>query len=283
MARMDTREAKCGIRGWNSSMKGTLEIRRQIPTVGALGIGSLGFLYLPLITVLVFSFNKSEDATVWGGFSTHWYSTVVHNSDLLRAAKFSLSLALPTSLLAATLATGLAIGLGIGGNRRMAILQVLVNAPLILPEIVTAVGTLTFFSAVKIPLNFTSLLAAHVVLCVPFAFLPIRSRLRDIDLSIFEAAQDLGADSWRVLRKVTVPLLLPAILAATLLSFIISMDDFLTSMFLSGPNTTTLPLYIFGLLKLGASPEVNVISALLLVIPTFGLILSLMWRKKRGK
>lgn len=264
-------------------MTRSLDIRKHIPTVMPLGLMAIAFLYLPLVTVLVFSFNKSDDATVWGGFSTKWYSSILQNSDLIRSAKFSLTLAAPAALLSATLAAGLAIGLGISHSRGLATLQMLVSAPLVLPEIVTAVGTLSFFSAVKIPLNFTSLLAAHIVLCVPFAFLPIRSRLRDIDLSIFEAAEDLGASSWRVLLKVTIPLLTPAVLSGMLLSFIISMDDFLTSLFLSGPNTTTMPLYIFGLLKLGASPEVNVISALLLVIPTVGLLLSLLvGKRKRG-
>lgn len=264
-------------------MRRTLEIRRQIPVATPVGYAALIFLYLPLMTVLLFSFNRSDDAMVWGGFSTKWYSTVTHNSDLIRAAKFSLSLAIPSALIAALLASGLAIGLGVAQSRKMVALQMLVNAPLVLPEIVTAVGTLAFFSFVHIPLNYVSLLAAHVTLCVPFAFLPIRSRLRDIDLSIFEAAEDLGASATRVMRKITLPLLLPAILSATLLAFIISMDDFLTSLFLSGPSTTTLPLYIFGLLKLGVSPEVNVISALLLVIPTVGLLMSLMRLGKKGK
>lgn len=264
-------------------MKRNVDVRRQIPSVASIGIFAIAFLYLPLMTVLIFSFNRSEDATVWGGFSTKWYSTVLHNSDLIRAAKFSLSLAVPSAVLASFFAAGLAIGIGVMQSRRTIFLQMLVNAPLILPEIVTAVGTLAFFSAVKIPLNFTSLLAAHVALCIPFAFLPIRSRLRDLNPSIFEAAEDLGATSNRVMFKITAPLIIPAVLSAMLLTFIISMDDFLTSMFLSGPSTTTLPLYIFGLLKLGVSPEVNVISALLLVIPTVGLLLSVVWIRKRGK
>ncbi len=264
-------------------MRSTVEVRRQIPSVASIGILAIAFLYVPLMTVLVFSFNRSEDATVWGGFSTKWYSTVLHNSDLIRAAKFSLSLAVPSALLASLFAAGLAIGIGVVHSRRIVLLQMLVNAPLILPEIVTAVGTLALFSAVKIPLNFASLLAAHVALCIPFAFLPIRSRLRDLDPAIFEAAEDLGASSRRVMLRITAPLIIPAVFSAMLLTFIISMDDFLTSMFLSGPSTTTLPLYIFGLLKLGVSPEVNVISALLLVIPTVGLLLSVVWIRKRGK
>jgi spermidine/putrescine transport system permease protein len=120
-------------------------------------------------------------------------------------------------------------------------------------------------------------------MCVPFAFLPIRSRLRDLDKSIFEAARDLGANSVRLMHRITLPLLIPALISSGILSFIISMDDFLTSLFVSGPETTTLPIYIFGLLKLGATPEVNVIAALLLIIPIIGLLLGITWTTIRRK
>jgi spermidine/putrescine transport system permease protein len=175
------------------------------------------------------------------------------------------------------------VGIGRATGKVQNFLRALVNAPLVLPEIVTAVGTLALFSLVGLPLRYSSLLFAHIVMCVPFAFLPIRSRLRDFDENIFEAARDLGASSTRVMLKITVPLLVPALLSSGLLSFIISMDDFLTSLFVSGPETTTLPIYIFGLLKLGASPEVNVIAALLLIIPTLGLLVGITWTATRRR
>lgn len=255
----------------------------RLPMIRPMGIASLIFLYLPLLTVLIFSFNKSEDATVWSGFSTRWYSTILENTDLIRSAKVSLSIAIPCAIIAALIATGLAIGIGKATGKLQNVLRALVNAPLVLPEIVTSVGTLALFSLVGIPLHYTSLLFAHVVMCVPFAFLPIRSRLRDFDQNIFEAARDLGASSVRVMTKITVPLLIPALLSSGLLSFIISMDDFLTSLFVSGPETTTLPIYIFGLLKLGATPEVNVIAALLLIIPTLGLLVGITWTTTRRR
>lgn len=255
----------------------------NLPLIRPLGIASLVFLYLPLLTVLIFSFNKSDDATTWSGFSTRWYSTILENTDLIRAAKVSLSIAIPCAVIAALIATGLAIGMGKATGKVQNALRALVNAPLVLPEIVTAVGTLALFSLVGVPLNYSSLLFAHVVMCVPFAFLPIRSRLRDFDENIFEAARDLGASSIRVMTKITLPLLIPALLASGLLSFIISMDDFLTSLFVSGPETTTLPIYIFGLLKLGATPEVNVIAALLLIIPTLGLLAGITWSSTRRR
>ncbi|CAB5110453.1 MAG: ABC transporter permease subunit [Actinobacteria bacterium] len=255
----------------------------HLPLIRPIGVASLVFLYLPLITVLVFSFNKSEDATVWSGFSTKWYSTILENTDLIRSAKVSLSIAVPCAIIAALIATGLAIGMGKATGKLQNALRALVNAPLVLPEIVTAVGTLALFSLVGVPLHYSSLLFAHVVMCVPFAFLPIRSRLRDFDQNIFEAARDLGASSVRVMMKITVPLLIPALLSSGLLSFIISMDDFLTSLFVSGPETTTLPIYIFGLLKLGATPEVNVIAALLLIIPTLGLLVGITWTATRRR
>ena len=255
----------------------------KFPIIRPMGVSSLVFLYLPLLTVLIFAFNKSEDATTWGGFSTRWFSTILDNTDLIRSAKVSLSIAVPCALIAATIAAGLAIGMGRATGSLQNVLRSLVNAPLVLPEIVTAVGTLAFFSQVGVPLRYESLLFAHVVMCVPFAFLPIRSRLRDFDENIFEAARDLGASSFRVMTKISIPLLIPAFLSSGLLSFIISMDDFLTSLFVSGPETTTLPIYIFGLLKLGASPEVNVIAALLLIIPTLGLLVGITWTATRRR
>ena len=264
-------------------MKGKQWSVSNLPVIRPMGVTSLIFLYLPLLTVLVFSFNKSEDATVWGGFSTKWYGTILENTDLIRSAKVSLSIAIPCALIAALLATGLAIGMGRATGKFQNVLRALVNAPLVLPEIVTAVGTLALFSLIGVPLVYGSLLFAHVVICVPFAFLPIRSRLRDLDENIFEAARDLGAGSVRVMVKITIPLLIPALLSSGLLSFIISMDDFLTSLFVSGPETTTLPIYIFGLLKLGATPEVNVIAALLLIIPTLGLLVGITWTTTRRR
>ena len=182
----------------------------NLPIIRPMGISSLIFLYLPLITVLIFAFNKSEDATTWGGFSTRWFSTILENTDLIRSAKVSLSIAVPCALIAAMIAAGLAIGMGRATGAVQNVLRALVNAPLVLPEIVTSVGTLAFFSQVGIPLRYGSLLFAHVVMCVPFAFLPIRSRLRDFDENIFEAARDLGASSFRVMTKISIPLLVRA-------------------------------------------------------------------------
>jgi spermidine/putrescine transport system permease protein len=254
-----------------------------MPLLRPLSFASLIFLFMPLITVLVFSFNKSDTAETWEGFSTKWFASVLDNNDLLRATKTSLFIAVPAALIASLIATGLAIGMSTKTGRSLTFLRALISAPLVLPEIVTAVGTLSLFSLMSVPLNYFSLLFAHVVICVPFAFLPIRSRLRIYEDSIFEAARDLGADSWRIMGRITIPILLPALLAGALLAFIISMDDFLTSLFISGPATTTLPIYIFGLLKLGATPEVNVIAALLLVIPAMGLLLSITWTTIRRK
>lgn len=253
----------------------------QLPFIRPAAIFSILFLHLPLATVFILSFNSSTDAMTWENFSIKWYKTIFENSDLLRAAKTSLAIALPAAIISSIFALGLAIGIGIAQSRIQKALITLINAPLVLPEIVTAVATLSLYSALSIPLNYFSLLAAHVTFCIPFAFLPIRSRLKDVDLYIFEAARDVGTSNSRTIIRITIPILLPAIASSLILTFIISMDDFLTSLFLSGPSTTTLPIYIFGLLKLGASPEINVIAALLLIIPTIVLIAGVLWRKER--
>jgi len=164
------------------------------------------------------------------------------------------------------LAAGAAVALqrlGRLGNRYA---LVIIGAPLVVPEIVLAVATLAMFVAVDVPLGLLTVTLAHIAFCVPFAFLPIRARLADMEQATFDAAADLGADEWRILRRVTVPLLLPGIVSGALLAFIISLDDFLISFFVAGPGATLLPVYIYGQIRNAITPAVNAVSTLLLLL-----------------
>jgi spermidine/putrescine transport system permease protein len=239
---------------------------RHTPGLGAFVAGVFAFLYAPLGVLIAYAFNANQVATVWSGFSLRWFGVVIGNADIQRAAWNSLAVAAGATLLATAAATAGALGLErgrrvAGGGATLA----LVMLPLVVPEIVTAITSLVFFSAIRLHAGLGNLVIAHTVFCIPFALLPIRARLQDMGLAVEEAARDLYASEWRAFRRVTLPLLLPAIVAGALLAFVVSLDDFLISLMVSEAGTTTLPVYIYGMLRLGITPQVNALSALLLV------------------
>jgi spermidine/putrescine transport system permease protein len=222
-------------------------------------------MYLPLLLVVFYSFNQNRLAQIWTGFSFKWYDFVFHNDDILRALKNSLIVAVVATILSTLLALGAALGMLRMARSGRVFAWGLLGAPLLIPEIVLAVGTLGFFLTIKVPLGHVALILAHTAFCIPFALLPIRARLAGLDAAPFEAATDLGANEWQILRRITLPLLAPGILAGALLAFAISLDDFITSFFIAGPGATTLPVYIFGMIRSNVTPAVNALSTLLLI------------------
>ncbi|MFM8515634.1 MAG: ABC transporter permease [Actinomycetota bacterium] len=262
--------------------KATGQSLRNFPTFAAISALVLVFLYLPLLFVVGYSFNTNRVVTVWKGFTFDWYADVLGNDDIQRAVLNSLRVAVVATIVSVILAVGLAIGLirMARAGRRLA--WGLIGAPLILPEIVLAIGTLALFVQIRMPLGVPAITLAHIAFCVPFAFLPIRARLRGIDVSIYEAAADLGANEWVIFRRITVPLLAPGIVAGALLAFIISLDDFLVSYFLAGPGGTTLPVYIFGMIRNSITPGVNALSTMLLGVSVVVVSVAyLLTRRKR--
>ena len=232
----------------------------------------LFFLYIPMAIVVFYSFNSNRILMIWHGFSLNWYNKAIHNDDMLRALKNSLQVASVATVLSTIFALLATLGMVRMARKGKAFSWLLLGAPLIIPEIVLAIGTLGFFIAVGIPLGKTALILAHTAFCIPFAMLPIRARLVSLDTAPFEAASDLGASEWQILRRITLPLLSPAIVAGALLAFAISIDDFITSFFVAGPGATTLPVYIFGMIRSNITPEVNAISTLLLLFSGIVLI-----------
>lgn len=232
------------------------------------------YLYLPIFILLALSFNANSTATIWTGFSTHWYAVVLNNDNILRAARNSLIVASSATVFA-TLAALLA---ALAMNRRFRgqnAVTGLISLPLIVPEIVTAVATLLFFVLIGLKLGLFTVIIAHTVFCIPFAYLPIRARLDGLDPRLPEAAADLYADEWRTFTRITLPLLWPGVLSGAMLAFIISLDDFVITYFVAGAGATTLPVYIFGMIRIGITPEVNAISALMLAVSI--LFVSLSW------
>lgn len=225
------------------------------------------YLYAPIIVLVAYSFNANNRAQKWTGFSTSWYAKAFSNDDIQSATINTLIVASAATILATTLALFAALALARGGRFKGNTAALgLISLPLVVPEIATAVATLSFFVVIGIQFGLLTLIIAHTVFCIPFAFLPIRARLEGMDDTLEQAAMDLYASRWKAFRYVTLPLLFPGIVAGAMLAFIISVDDFIISLMVAGAGSTTLPLYIYGMIRVGISPEVNVISTVMLAI-----------------
>lgn len=224
------------------------------------------YLYAPLAVVVIYSFNANKIAGVWTHFSLQWYTSALANTALMNALKTSLTVAAVATVVSTLIALSAALAIIRGKNLRFRKLsEMVVNLPLLLPEIVLAVATLILFSLIGIQNGMVKLIIAHSAFCTPFAFLPIRARLQGMSLDLEEASADLYADRWTTFRRVTLPLIFPGVFSGAMLAFLISMDDFITSNMLSTGGTTTLPVYIFSLIRSGTSPELNAIATLLIL------------------
>ncbi|MEM9061947.1 MAG: ABC transporter permease [Pseudomonadota bacterium] len=241
---------------------------RRYPGFLAMAILCLTILYAPLLVVMAYSFNASASVTLWGGFSLHWYGEIFYGPEsaiFKQAAWNSLTIALAAATAATIIATAAAVGMIRGGAFRGKSLSfALISMPIMVPEIITAVATLIFFSTISFTLGYSSILVAHIVFCIPFAYLPIAARLQGIEGVFDEAAQDLYATRWQAFRHVLAPLLAPGILSGFLLAFIISLDDFIITNFIKGAGVETLPTAIFGAVKQGIKPNIMALSTMML-------------------
>ena len=250
---------------------------KHYPGFFPMTLACLIILYAPLVVVMGYSFNASQSITVWGGFSFRWYHEVFYGleSDKFKAAAWnSVTIATLAAVISTSIATAAAIGMVRGGVfRGKALSFALLTMPIMVPEIVTAVATLIFFSAIGFVLGYSSILVAHIVFCIPFAFLPIAARLQGIPPQYEEAALDLYAGRAQVFIHVLLPLMAPGIVAGFLLAFIISLDDFIITNFVKGAGVETLPTAIFGAVKQGIKPNIMALSTLLLLVS--GLLVSI--------
>jgi spermidine/putrescine transport system permease protein len=227
-------------------------------------------LYLPIITLVVYSFNASTSLAVWGGFSLDWYAKAWANTQVKDATMRSLIIASFAALISTTVATMAALGT----TRRRAfkgqtVIYVMINQPLMVPEIVTAVALMILFGLVKQATGIHGLgylIIAHAAFCIPFAYLPIRARLEGMDLTLETAAADLYATPWQTFRRVTLPLLAPGMIAGAMLAFVISLDDVVITEFVKSGGQDTLPTYMLGQLRRQLTPEINAISTMLLAV-----------------
>lgn len=224
------------------------------------------FLFIPIITVVVFSFNASRLVDVWSGFSLKWYGTAWTDPSILDALKTSLIVAIVNALLAICFGTLAAIGLQRVGRRLRGVFETLVYGTIVTPEIIIAIASLLFFVTINIDLGIPTIIVTHVVYNTSIVALIVRARLAGMDRTLEEAAQDLGATPIRTIWRVTIPLLYPAILAGGLLAFTFSFDDFVLTFFVSGATSTTLPLKIFSMLRFGVSPVINAVATVMLLV-----------------
>ncbi|MEM9099740.1 MAG: ABC transporter permease [Pseudomonadota bacterium] len=243
---------------------------RKYPGFFPMTIFCLTLLYAPLIIVMIYSFNETASITRWGGFSLVWYEEVffgIESAKFKQAAWNSLTIAIAAATTATVIATAATLAMLRGGVfAGKSASFALINLPLMVPEIVTAVATLIFFSAIGFERGVLSILLAHIVFCIPFAYLPIAARLQGIEAMYEQAALDLYASRWEAFRLILMPLMMPGIIAGFLLAFIISLDDFIITNFVKGAGVETLPTAIFGAVKQGIKPNIMAISTCMLLV-----------------
>ncbi len=257
---------------------------QRSPFVTAWMWGGFAFLYIPIFSLIIYSFNSNKLVTVWAGFSTKWYSTLLRNQQILDAAWLSLKIGFITAWLAVILGTLVALCLTrFGPFRGRALLSGLATAPLVMPEVITGLSLLLLFVAMEQAIGWPAgrgvltIIIAHSTFALAYVAVVVQSRLVGMDPSIEEAAMDLGAKPAKVFFVITLPIIFPALLSGWLLAFTLSVDDLVIASFVSGPGSSTLPMVIYSKVRLGLSPEINALATLLvafvaLMVVGFGIV-----------
>jgi spermidine/putrescine transport system permease protein len=273
------------------------------------------FLYLPILVLIVFSFNRATvleggrvlAATVWKGFTLHWYEVLVHDARILDAVKNTVVVAIISTFVSTILGTMAALVMEREDFRGKLGFDAVLYLPIIIPDVVMALSLILFFVLIQMPqaimglsssvssitflpsglvgwlartVNVTPIVIAHVAFNISFVAVVVRARVADFDITLEEAAKDLGANEWQTFRRVTLPLIMPGILGGALLAFILSIDDFVITFFVSGPGSTTLPVRVFSMIRIGVTPEVNAISSAML-LASIGLVLLSLFTERR--
>jgi len=259
---------------------------RALPGFGTVAIVTLVMLYLPIITLVVFSFNESQSQAVWGGFSLKWYEAAFNNRQVVDVSIRSLWLALVAAGIATALATLAALATTrVGRFPGQTLIYALINQPLMVPEIVTGIALLIFVAFLKVQTGYSGMgymVAAHTAFCIPFAYLPIRARLETMDLTLETAAADLYATPVQTFTYVTLPLLVPGIVAGFMLGFVVSLDTVVITEFVKSAGQDTLPTYMLGQLRRSVTPEMNAIATLFLALSLVVVSVFFLITRKRG-
>jgi len=250
-------------------------------TATSLALG-FAFLYFPILLLVVYSFNASRLVTVWGGFSTQWYASLLRNQQLLDSVWVTLRIALVSSTLALVLGTLAGVVLvRAGAFRGRTVFAGMVYAPLVMPEVILGLSLLLLFVAVGVARGFWTITIAHTTFAMCYVTVVVQSRLLSFDRGLEEAAMDLGAPPLKTFLVVTLPLIAPALVAGWLLAFTLSLDDLVIASFATGPGATTLPMRIYSQVRLGVTPEINAISTLLLAFVTVGIVAASLLQRRQ--
>jgi putrescine transport system permease protein len=240
--------------------------------IAAVGLG-LAFLYAPIALLVLYSFNASRLVTVWGGFSTRWYESLFRNEQMLDAVWVTLRVGVISATLATVLGTLAAVALVRGGRFRGRLpFSAMIYAPLVLPEVILGLSLLLLFVSLGLPRGFWTVTLSHATVTLCYATVVIQARLQDFDGSLEEAARDLGCGPAEAFLKVTLPNIAPAVAAAWMLAFTLSLDDLVIASFTSGPGPTTLPMRLYSQVRLGVNPEINAVSTLLIGAVATGIL-----------
>jgi spermidine/putrescine transport system permease protein len=279
-------------------------IRRVTPFVG------FGFLWIPIIILIVFSFNDSRTNATWQGFTLDWYKSLIgvggtttdegvrsearfSPEALLKSVNSSFTVAIVSTVISTFLGTCIAIGLERYKFRGRRLIDLIIYLPVVIPEITMGLSLQLFFSTIFKNVNeisnkqlaptfsLVTVIIGHVVFCMPFVTITVRARLAGMSRSFEEAARDLGANEWQVMRRVTLPLLMPGIIAGALLALTLSLDDYVVTLFVNGPGVTTLPLYVAGLIKFAVNPSINALSTIIVLVSMSLVLLSLVLQRNR--
>ena len=241
------------------------------------------FLYLPILLLIIYSFNESRLVTVWAGFSTKWYVEMLSNQGLMDAAWVTVRVALISATIATVLGTLAAVSLTrFTRFRGRTLFTGMVYAPLVMPEVITGLSLLLLFVSIDFARGFWTVTLAHITFSLCFVAVVVQSRLVTFDQSLEEAAQDLGCPPFQAFMKVTLPVILPAVIAGWMLAFTLSLDDLVIASFTSGPGATTLPMKIYSQVRLGVTPEINAVCTVLIGIVTTGVIAAALLNKRRA-
>ncbi len=241
------------------------------------------FLYLPIIVLIANSFNNNKFGIKWGGFTTKWYSALVNNDSLMQAAWHSINVAVFSATAATIIGSLTAVALFRYQFRGKNMVNGMLFVVMMSPDIVMAISLLALFLVLGAKLGFMTLLIAHITFCLPFVVVTVFSRLNGFDVKMLEAAKDLGASEWVILKKIILPLAKPAVAAGWLLSFTLSLDDVIISSFVTGPTYEILPLKIYSMVKVGISPEVNALATVMLVVSLVLVVTSQLLAREKVK
>ena len=222
-------------------------------------------MYLPIVLLVIYSFNESKISSVWGGFSVKWYQQLFRDKEMFKALWNSIVLGVSSSVCAAVIGTLGAFGMTKIKCKANGVMEYISTLPIMIPEIILAMVFLAFFSLLGLPFGMTTLILGHTAFCIPYCFMLVKARLVGMDASLAEAARDLGASEWQVFRDITLPLIAPAIASGMVLSFAMSFDDVIISLFVTGVNVNTLPIRVYTQIKTGVTPEINALCSLMLL------------------